>query len=509
MWFPDRFHATLWRCRAMVWLAAWLVPRAERAPWRSNQQGRFWHWCHFLAELGQLTPQNRLVIARACWRLFPDAFWLRFDREKSHARVRALIGSPTGLILGLLLFAAVLLTVSGIIPAARNAFSAPFAHADLVALITLDGNGINGKFSRTRSDTLLDLATIWSKTQLADRVAPFSWGPGTLLLPSRDLPVGTARIGPDFFSTLQVKAALGRTLSADDARNCPDCIVLSHALWQHEFRADPKIVGKQVILNGNPRTVVGVLPMEFHLISAGIEVWGLIDPAILFTNFQRRVGAVAHLRDRATSARLQRDLTDLTESAGYIHPASQIQVVTVAAQVRKNLLSTIGFLVLAAACAALVVLLRHLSASGIGRLPQGAAARMLWLSFLTMKAGLLLAVAALTSWAVVHWLASLVVGSTYPLADEYAIWLFLTLAIVALSWAVRDQQRRCRTCLRRLELPVAIGRTGSVLLNWAGTEMVCPQGHGVLYLPESSSNSLDQDRWNKLDESWQSLFREG
>jgi hypothetical protein len=134
---------------------------------------------------------------------------------------------------------------------------------------------------------------------------------------------------------------------------------------------------------------------------------------------------------------------------------------------------------------------------------------MLWLSFFTMKAGLLLAVAALTSWGVVHWLASLVVGSTYPSADEYAIWLFLTLAIVALSWAVRDQQRRCRTCLRRLELPVAIGRTGSVLLNWAGTEMVCPQGHGVLYLPESSSNSLDQDRWNKLDESWQSLFREG
>ena len=38
------------------------------------------------------------------------------------------------------------------------------------------------------------------------------------------------------------------------------------------------------------------------------------------------------------------------------------------------------------------------------------------------------------------------------------------------------------TCLRRLELPVEIGRTGSVLLNWAGTEMVCSEGHGVLYL---------------------------
>jgi hypothetical protein len=490
----------------MVWLAAWLVPRAERALWRSNQQRRFWHWCHFLSESGQFTPQNRLAIARACWLLFPDAFWLRFDREKSSKRVRAFLGSPVGLIFGLLLLAALLVTSTGIVPAAKSAFSPPFAEADRVVLITLDGNGINGKFSRTRSDTLLDLTTIWGKTHWADGFAPFSWGPGTLLLPSRDLPVGTARVGPEFFSTLRVKAALGRTLSAEDTRNCPECVVLSYALWHHEFHADPKIVGKQVFLNGNQRTVVGILPAEFHLISSGVEIWGLIDPAILFTNFQRRVGAVARLRNGATSALLQHNLTDLTESAGYIHPASQIQVVTVEAQVRRNLFSTIEFLLLTTACAITVVLLRHIS-SGIGRLPQGPAARTLWLLFLGSKATLVLCVSALISWAVVHWITTMLAGSTRPLVDEYAIWLFLPLAIVGLSWAVRDQQWRCRRCLRRLELPVEIGRTGSILLNWAGTEMVCPQGHGVLYLPESNSNSLDRDRWNKLDDSWQSLFR--
>jgi hypothetical protein len=505
MWFPDRLRATLWRCRVMVWTAARMVPPADRASWESNQQHRFWHWCHFLAESGQFTPQNRLVIARACWQLFPDAFWLRFDREQSYARVRALIGSPGGLILGLFALTVLLLTATGIVPAARNAFSRPFALADRVALVTLDGSGINGKFSRTRSDTLLDLATIWSKTHLADGIAPFSWGPGTLLLSNRDLPVGTARVGPDFFSILHVKAAFGRTLSADDARYCPDCVMLSHALWQHEFHADPKIVGKQVFLNGNQRMVVGVLPPEFHLVSSGIEVWGLIDPAILFTNFQRRVGAVAHLRDGATAVLLQRDLTNLTENAGYIHPASQIQVVTVEAQGRKNLISTVELLLIATACAVTIVLLRHLS-TGIGRLPRSPSSRALWIAFFAGKSALLLALSALTSWTVVHWLAVLIAGSTRPLADEYALWLFLPLAIVVLSWAVRDQQWRCRTCLRRLELPVEIGRTGSVLLNWAGTEMVCPQGHGVLYFPESSSNALDQDRWNKLDDSWQSLF---
>src|SRR6516225_5130822 len=108
MWFPDRLRATLWRCRIMVCLAAWLVPRAERALWRSNQQRRFWHWCHFLSESGQFTPQNRLAIAHACWLLFPNALWLRFDREQSSKRARAFLGSPIGLIFGLLLLAAVL-----------------------------------------------------------------------------------------------------------------------------------------------------------------------------------------------------------------------------------------------------------------------------------------------------------------------------------------------------------------------------------------------------------------
>jgi hypothetical protein len=94
----------------------------------------------------------------------------------------------------------------------------------------------------------------------------------------------------------------------------------------------------------------------------------------------------------------------------------------------------------------------------------------------------------------------------YPLSDEYSIWLLLPLAIVALSWSVHDQQRRCRKCLRRLELPVDIGRAGSVLLNWSGTEMVCPHGHGILYLPDSPANWMDQGRWSNFDDSWQELF---
>jgi hypothetical protein len=506
MWFGDRLRATLWRCRAIVWTAGYLVPPDDRALWRSTQERRFWHWCHFLAESGQLTAQNRLSIARACWALYPEAFWLRFDRDRFHSRVRDLIGSPVALLSALTILTGALLYVSGIVPAARIAFSAPVAQADRVVVISLDGKGINGQFSRTRSDTLIDLASIWGKSKFDVGLTAFSWGPATLLLPSQDLPINSARVGPEFFSTVGVKATLGRTFTAADQQDCPACVVLSYSVWRHEFRSDPNILGRHVVLNGAQRMVIGVLPANFRLLSPGIAVWTLLDPAILFTNFQRRVGAVARLQKDATPTSLQRDLSELTENAGYVHPSSQIQVTSIAAQVKRTLVSTIWFVLLGIGCAFLVVVLRRSFAS-LGRLPEGAFTRVLWLGFLAAKSSLVLALAALLSWSLVHWGAVLIAGSAYPLADEYSIWLFLPAAILALSWSIADQQHRCRACLRRLELPVEIGRPGSILLNWAGTELVCPQGHGILYMADSTANSLDQDRWNKLDDSWQGLFR--
>ncbi len=505
MSFVDGSRTTLWRCQTLVWISAWLVPHTERAEWRSQQQRRFWHWCHFLAESGQLTPQNRVLIARACWHLFSEAFWLRFDRDVLHARSRKSLGSPLVLLIALGTATALLTAVSGVVPAARTAFSAPVPDADRVVTIRLDGSGINGNYSRTRSDTLLDLAGIWGKSKLAEGLTPFSWAPAHLLLSSRDLPVAAARVGADFFRTLGVKASAGRVFSPGDLRDCPDCVVLSFQLWQHELHADPNILGKAVVVNGSPRTVIGVLPSRFRLLSPGVSVWGLIDPAMLFTNFQRRVGAVARLPGNTTTADLQRDLSDLTESAGYVHPASQLQVLTVATQMHRSLISLAWFFLLATASGVLVVGLR-LASRRMGRLPNGTGARALWLSFFAVKSALLVALVAVLAWGLVHWITTWAAGSTYPMADEYSIWLYLPLAIVALSWSVSDQRSRCRTCLRRLELPVEIGRTGSVLLNWAGTELVCPDGHGILYLPDSPENALDQDRWNQLDESWTSLF---
>jgi predicted permease len=71
----------------------------------------------------------------------------------------------------------------------------------------------------------------------------------------------------DFFAVLGAGAALGRTFAAEDeAKDAPPSILLSAALWRRRFGGDSEIVGRRIVVNGRPTTVVGVMPAAFRLL---------------------------------------------------------------------------------------------------------------------------------------------------------------------------------------------------------------------------------------------------
>ena len=73
-------------------------------------------------------------------------------------------------------------------------------------------------------------------------------------------------VSTDFFSLLGAEAALGRTFEpADDAAGPPTGVLLSAAVWQRRYGSDPDIVGKRIEVNGQPITVIGVMPIGFRL----------------------------------------------------------------------------------------------------------------------------------------------------------------------------------------------------------------------------------------------------
>ena len=111
------------------------------------------------------------------------------------------------------------------------------------------------------------------------------------------------RVSGNFFDTLGVAAAVGRTLRpADDIPGHEKVVVLSHGLWQRRFGGDPGVVGRTLTLNGEPFTVVGVIGPGFPLPRPRHRARGPARPGPGPVAPQARVDEL-HPRDRARAGR--------------------------------------------------------------------------------------------------------------------------------------------------------------------------------------------------------------
>jgi len=89
-----------------------------------------------------------------------------------------------------------------------------------------------------------------------------------------------------------------------------------------------------------------------------------------------------------------------------------------------------------------------------------------------------------------------------------ATMLVFFLACAAVGYAIIwDQRRRCRTCLRRLRMPVQRGHWGlATLLSPVHSESICPYGHGTLAEPDVLSTSTQTVEWREhSDNIWREL----
>ena len=77
------------------------------------------------------------------------------------------------------------------------------------------------------------------------------------------------RVSPEFFSTLGIPLAMGRSFTDDEMVYARSGVaVITDGFWRNNFNADPTVLGKQFQVDGLPVTVVGVLPKGFRYLSS-------------------------------------------------------------------------------------------------------------------------------------------------------------------------------------------------------------------------------------------------
>lgn len=435
----------------MIRVASLLVPSERRQEWRKEWLAEL----HYARELAG--EERSYAFAKGA---FHDALWQQRDFW-TLKRVTRTAQSPWFCLATLAALVMLLTLASGLAPLTRLALE-PLPYRDAGRIVTIAQSGTIA----TRMGVLGEDVALWRvSSQTLESLATYRWDPGKTI----------ASVSDNFFAVLGVKTGAARTCEGD-------CVVLGYDFW-HGLK-DPG----SVTVDGKRYRVAGVAERGFWFLSPKIAMW-----RIERQDANLRTGVVARLRGDATEQEARAELGSILRDSGKNDWESMVELTGVENRVRF-VFWLFGFCLGVAVLIVLPTLRIRIPAWN----PSAAA-------FFVGKAGLLLVAVLLLGIEFAR--ASSV--TMLDGADGYvalSAWLFVMGSTGALAWSIGDQRERCRVCQKRLGMATYVGCTGCLLLDWAGTELVCVEGHGMLHVPEMVACWQEPDRWTLLDETWQELF---
>ena len=245
--------------------------------------------------------------------------------------------------------------------------SLPYKDPNSIVLLWGD-NTSQGRLQGHNQVSATDTADYRAQSSVFEEVATFAgWYP----IMSGDTEaerIPAIQVGDGFFKVMKGTPILGRVFTPEEQEEGKDfVIVLSHALWQRRFAGDPNIVGKTILLNARPYTIVGVmgpdfLPLPSTLVAPEGQFYRPVaekydDSA----RDERHLRAIARLKPGFTIANAQSEVNVIGQRLEQQHPTSNrfqgIHVVSLAEEIvggiRPTLLMIFGAVVfvLLVACA--------------------------------------------------------------------------------------------------------------------------------------------------------------
>jgi predicted permease len=139
----------------------------------------------------------------------------------------------------------------------------PYPHADRLAAVWIHSPGIGIFRDWPSPGQYLD---VQNENHSFEEMALAQSRPFTLTGQERPEHLAGMRGQSSLLRILGATPFLGRLLlPEEDQPGKPPVVILSYRFWQHQFHSDPNVLGQTAMLDGNPFTIVGVLPRDFML----------------------------------------------------------------------------------------------------------------------------------------------------------------------------------------------------------------------------------------------------
>ena len=121
----------------------------------------------------------------------------------------------------------------------------------------------------------MDYVDLREATRSLEGMAAFAEGQTELRTGATSGRAWTMFVSGNYFTTLHVRAQLGRTFLPDEERNATPVAVIGHAFWQRRFQGDSAVVGSHVLVNGHDVVIVGVAAPRFggNVVGLAYEMW--------------------------------------------------------------------------------------------------------------------------------------------------------------------------------------------------------------------------------------------
>jgi predicted permease len=140
--------------------------------------------------------------------------------------------------------------------------------------------------------------------------------------------VQAERVSANFFPILGVNPILGRNFtSEEDRRGASPTALISEGLWKRKFGTDRNVIGKRLIVAGQPRTIIGVIPASFRLHVFNFrtaDVYEAIgeetDPSFYLRDSYRGMDAVGLLKPGVTLAQARDDMKRVNAGLADAYP---------------------------------------------------------------------------------------------------------------------------------------------------------------------------------------------
>jgi putative ABC transport system permease protein len=201
----------------------------------------------------------------------------------------------------------------------------PYDHPDRLVMVWEDASFIGFALNTPAPANYVDWKT---QNQVFTDMAATRYAGASLTGDGTPEQLSGRKVTPNFFDVLGVQPTLGRPFTAEEDKVKSPVVVISYGLWKRRFGGDKSIVERDILFDGIPTKVLGVMPKGFFFRERGVDYWTPLGftPEQWARRGNHFLNVVARMKLRLTREQAQEDMDSIAGRLQQMYPVSNAKI---------------------------------------------------------------------------------------------------------------------------------------------------------------------------------------